>query len=132
VDIGQYPTQTIDVGDISKFNSIASSGPTTGSTAEGLLAHEIVEQFGLQTSGVNLADPKAKRERFNTDHPSAILVENQVNGNGRDVKMESGDRLNIMSSTYTKYFKEKNGTYTIESITTRTKNMKVTKILNSK
>ena len=133
VDIGQYNTQTIDVGDMAKFNSIGSDKPTTGSTAEGLLAHEIVEQFGLQTSGVDLGDKAAVRARFDTDHPAAILAENQINGNTRDTKTERLDRFNgPLSKTYTKYFIDKNGTYTIETTTRNTKDMKVVKQLNQK
>jgi hypothetical protein len=39
---------------------------------------------------------------------------------------------NPFSKTYTKYFKEKNGTYTIESFTQQTKDMKVVKLINQK
>jgi len=134
VDIGQYMTQTMDVGDMSKYNSIGSGQPTTGSTAEGLLIHEVVEQFGLQTSGVDLGDKAAVRARFGTDHSAGILIENKVNGNERDRKMERLDSFNSnpFSKTYTKYFKEKNGTYTIESFTQQTKDMKVVKLINQK
>ena len=48
VQIGQYKTQTIDVGDMAKFNSIGSGKPTTGSTAEGLL---VQGAFGKQFTG---------------------------------------------------------------------------------
>jgi RHS repeat-associated protein len=134
VYIGQYMTQTMDVGDMSKYNSIGSGQPTTGSTAEGLLIHEVVEQFGLQTSGVDLGDKAAVRARFGTDHSAGILIENKVNGNERDRKMERLDSFNSnpFSETYTKYFKEKNGTYTIESFTQQTKDMKVVKLINQK
>jgi len=117
------------VGDISKFNSIGSGKPTTGSTAEGLLIHEVVEEFGLQTSGVNLDDRAAVRARFETDHSAAISVEDKVNGNFRDRDLERNDRGNRspLSPTYTRFVKEKNGTYTIESTTTGTKEMKVIK-----
>ncbi|MFT3701663.1 MAG: RHS repeat-associated core domain-containing protein [Agriterribacter sp.] len=106
VDVGRYETQTIDVGDMSKFNSIGSGKPTTGSTVEGLLIHEVVEEFGLQTSGVNLGDRAAVRARFETDHPAGISAENKVNGNIRDRDLERNDRLNrsLLSSTYTKFF----------------------------
>jgi hypothetical protein len=127
VDIGQYPTQTIDVGDVAKFNSISSSN-STGSTAEGLLIHEVVEQNLLQKSGVNLNDEKAMRARFDKDHGAAMLVEDSVNGNVRQKNMERMDRGNgPFSKTYTKYFKERNGSYTIESTTNGTKEMKVVK-----
>jgi RHS repeat-associated protein len=132
VQIGQYNTQTIDVGDIVKFNSIGSGQPTTGSSAEGLLTHEVVEQFGLQTSGTDLGNSLAMRIRFDIDHPQAINAENQVNGNNRDTKIERLEKSNgPFSKTYTKYFQEHNGTYTVESFLLNTKNMIVTKFLNA-
>lgn len=133
VNIGKYLTQTIDVGDMAKFNSIGSGQPTTGSTAEGLLVHEVVEQFGLQKSGTDLKNEKAMLARFETDHGPAVLVENLVNGNVRERKLEATDRMNgPFSKTYTKYFKEKDGTYTMESFIRNTKDMKVTKQLKVK
>ncbi|MDH7463872.1 DUF6443 domain-containing protein [Chitinophagaceae bacterium 26-R-25] len=128
VDIGQYETQTIDVGDMAQFNSIGSGKPTTGSTAEGLLVHEVVEQYNLQTSGTDLGDKTALKARFEKDHAPAIEIENQVNRNVRDRQTERLDRFNgPFSSTYTKYFIEKNGTTTAESTSNRTKKMNVVK-----
>ena len=134
IDIGQYNSQTIDIGDMQQFNSIGSGKPTTGSTAEGLLIHEITEQFLLQTSGANLSDKGALRARFEKDHSQAVTIENEVNGNTRERKMEQVDanNRNILSNTYSKYFQEKNKTYTIETITNSTKKMKVTKLINQK
>jgi RHS repeat-associated protein len=131
VDIGQYITQTIDVGDMEKFNSISSGQLTTGSTVEGLLIHEIFEQYGLQTSGIDLSNEKAVRARFKKDHDPAVVVENKINGNERLQKLEATDKLNgPFSKTYTKYFKEKDGGITMESFIRNTKGMKVTKKLN--
>lgn len=133
VDIGQYSTQTIDVGDMSKYNSIGSGKPTTGATAEGLLVHEVIEQAGLQRSGADLKDNDAMRARFEKDHGPAVLVENSVNGNVRERKLEGMDRLNgPFSKTYTKYYKEKDGTYTLESYSKGTNNMIVTKQIGVK
>ncbi|HKO81557.1 MAG TPA: RHS repeat-associated core domain-containing protein, partial [Chitinophagaceae bacterium] len=133
VNIGNYLTQTIDVGDMAKYNSIGSGQTTTGSTAEGLLIHEIVEQFGLQTSGVDLGNRDAKLARFGIDHKTAVLIENKVNGNDRLLIPERQDPLNDpFSKTYTKYFKERDGSYTIESYIRNTSDLKVTKHLNVK
>jgi len=130
-DIGDYLTQSIDVGDMVLFNSIGNRSGTTGSTSQGLLIHEIVEQAGLQGSGIDLNSRAAMMERFPNDHSRAILFENVVNGNTRLSELEKNS-INVLSKSYTKYFRERNGSITVESITTRTLMMKITKFLNQR
>jgi RHS repeat-associated protein len=125
VDIGSALDKTIDVGDMAKFNSIGDGKPTTGSTAEGLLIHEIVEEHGLQSNGYQGEIGILQHgEEF---HEKAIEVENKVDGNTRDTKLEKATVNNGRSNMYTKYFLEKNGEYTIETMKERTQNMEVSK-----
>ncbi|WP_315824073.1 hypothetical protein [Paraflavitalea speifideaquila] len=108
IDFGSFSSGTIDVGDMQKFNSINDKNPS-GSTREGLLAHELVEQNELQTSNVNRADEQAKLDAFRPMHRKAIEVENKVNGNIRMVDMEGG---RFSDKTYTKtYLGKKWGHY---------------------
>jgi hypothetical protein len=121
VNIGSFPSFTIDVGDLSKFNSINDKN-STGSTREGLLAHEMVEQNELQNSDVKLADPIAKLNAFPAMHSDAINVENEVNGNIRLQSLE----VSVGAPTYTKYFFEKHY-FTVETVTNGTRDMKIDK-----
>jgi uncharacterized protein RhaS with RHS repeats len=122
VDFGSFQSGTIDVGDMMKFNSINDPN-ATGSTREGLLAHEVVEQGELANSGVNKSDLQAMKDAFGPMHKDAIQVENQVNGSTRMSDME---RTRIGDKTYTKYFLGKNG-ITVEKTTNFTNNMQVDK-----
>jgi len=129
VDIGTYLEAKIDVGDMQQFNSIGGKEPTTGATAQGLLIHEIVEQFGLQTSGINQADKEAKANRFETDHSKGIKAENAVNGNTRlrdSERLDTGNG-NPFSTGYNKYYKEKDNSVTRERMITGTNKMTVIK-----
>ncbi|MFT3824224.1 MAG: hypothetical protein QM731_09900 [Chitinophagaceae bacterium] len=83
----------------------------------------------LSPSGVDVMFKPKVRERFKIDHPNAILVENSVNRNERDRNTEIMDpkNSNILSHLYSKYFKEKNGSTTVETITTHSNQMKVHK-----
>ncbi|WP_240409000.1 hypothetical protein [Flavobacterium psychrotrophum] len=123
VDWGSYASNKIDVGDMSKFNSISDKGHT-GSTAQGLLAHETDEQHQFtKVEGYQSMNKIQKMNTWDTSHEHAIGVENAVNGNerlkGRDIN--SGN-------SYTKFFKEANGSVTSETATSFTKNMQVTKM----
>jgi len=123
IDIGSFPTSTIDIGDINKFNSINDKG-ASGSTREGLLAHELVEQNALQNSNVNRSDPQALLDAFNNGmHADAISAENDVNGNDRISKMES---TRMYETNYTKYLYNGEG-MTVETITTGAKDMQISK-----
>lgn len=122
VDIGSFSSGKIDVGDMMKFNSINDNNHS-GSTREGLLAHEVDEQKQLQTSGINRADESAKLNAFGKMHQHAIEVENSVNGNARIPEME---RSRMGDKTYSKYFIGKSG-LTVETTTNGTKDMQINK-----
>lgn len=119
VDWGSYQGRIIDVGDIVNYNSINDKGHS-GGTREGLLGHELIEQYALAASGTKVADWKAVDRRFDSDHETAISVaENPINGN---VRFSSMERSRIGDKTYTRYYGEKGG-FTIESTNMNSKSL---------
>jgi RHS repeat-associated protein len=119
IDIGSFKDGVIDVGDMLNFNSI-NENKHTGSTREGLLAHELVEQNELQNSNVNRADLEQIQKAFSPMHNNSIVnAENSVNNNVRFNFLE-GPRIG--DKEYTKYFGEKGG-ITIERIQNHAKIM---------
>ena len=90
---------------------------------------EVAEQFSLQTSGIDLNDREKVRARHDAvDHPNTNSIEDKVNGNERQSNLERNYSPNgFMGTTYTKFFKEKDGTYTIETSVRRSNPFKVNK-----
>jgi len=132
IDIGSYQQCAIDLGDIQKHNSISDAEPTTGGTAEGVLIHELVEQFELQKSGVGPNDKAAKDARFNDDHQAGINAQNQVNGNTRlreKEQISEGNRVDFLHNNpyYYKYYRQKDNTILEERISAESKDMQINK-----
>ena len=126
VQIGSFVKNKIDIGDISKFNSISDRGHT-GSTSQGLLIHETVEQYEFnKIPGSMSMSELDKFNNFDAPHDSAIMIENRVNGNER----LPGDTQ--LGNNYTKTFRENNGTTTTETMTTNTNNMTINKSTTKK
>ncbi|HYD21844.1 MAG TPA: RHS repeat-associated core domain-containing protein, partial [Flavipsychrobacter sp.] len=121
-DIGSFKFGRIDVGDMMKFNSI-NDAEATGSTREGLLAHEIVEQNELVKSGVNRADDQALLNAFRPMHRKATEVENAVNGNTRMSELETNRFSDAVMTTY----HLGKGGLTQQRVTLATTNMQVSK-----
>jgi RHS repeat-associated protein len=118
IDIGSYQLQTIDVGDMNKFN--ANGDESTGGTSQGYLIHEISEQAGAQKDGVDFDNIDEVWNSFDPYHKAAKVVENEVNGNERG--KESPTNVSV-----TKTYQERNGSTTTETYSKGTTDMKVDK-----
>nr|WP_315202945.1 DUF6443 domain-containing protein [uncultured Flavobacterium sp.] len=121
VQVGSFVTNKIDVGDMSKYNSVSDKGHT-GSTSQGLLIHETAEQYEFnKMPGSGSMSAREKFNNFNGPHDTAKTIENLVNGNER-LKGETE-----IGNLYTKTFRENNGTTTTETMHTKNNNMTIDK-----
>ena len=78
VEIGNYETSQIDIGDISQFNNMGEGG----ATKQGKFSHEMVEQMAKSRGGYGKGSKGSSRNRDDS-HAAGIRSENRVNGNKR-------------------------------------------------
>jgi hypothetical protein len=77
VQTGDYVSSKIDIADINVYGNIENkSGVANAASPQSKLGHEVTEQTGKQEAGYK------GLQGFETLHPKAVGVENNIMGNG--------------------------------------------------
>jgi len=103
VNIGNYITGEIDMGDISAFNiggNTIDRGKPVGATQQGKLIHELREQYEKGKAGFT------GEQGYRQAHNRAIDAENAVNGN---IRLPNRDPFTRGNRAVRQFFREKDG-----------------------